>query len=325
MAMIDNKTQCFNCKKKKITYPCEGCSQRFCFMDLSEHKQILNDELNHITNEYNEFKQRINEQKQNPQHLQNHSLIKQINLWEIDSIEKIQQNAQECREIFIKYSQTCIDDIEIKFHDLCEQIKQIHEENEFNEMNLDYLRNQLIEITEELNNPSTISIQQDSQSFINEISIIPLEKKHKQILNDELNYITNEYNEFKQRINEQKQNPQHLQNHSLIKQINLWEIDSIKKIQQNAQECREIFIKDSQTCIDDIEMKFHDLSEQIKQIHEENEFNEMNLYYLRNQLIEITEELNNPSKISIQQDPQSFINEISFIPLEKSKFLPNNF
>ncbi|CAF4117453.1 unnamed protein product [Adineta steineri] len=141
--------------------------------------------------------------------------------------------------------------------------------------------------------------------------------EHKQILNDELNYITNEYNEFKQRINEQKQNPQHLQNHSLIKQINLWEIDSIKKIQQNAQECREIFIKDSQTCIDDIEMKFHDLSEQIKQIHEENEFNEMNLYYLRNQLIEITEELNNPSKISIQQDPQSFINEISFIPLEK--------
>ncbi|CAF3936703.1 unnamed protein product, partial [Adineta steineri] len=148
-------------------------------MDLSEHKQILNDELNHITNEYNEFKQRINEQKQNPQHLLNHPLIEQIYQWEINSIKKIQQNAQECREIFIEYSQTCINDIEMKFHDLSEQIKQIHQENEFNEMNLDYLRNQLIEIAEELNNPSTISIQQDPQSFINEISIIPLEKKPK--------------------------------------------------------------------------------------------------------------------------------------------------
>ncbi|CAF0985232.1 unnamed protein product [Adineta steineri] len=60
-------------------------------------------------------------------------------------------------------------------------------------------------------------------------------------------------------------------------------------------------------------MKFKDLKKQIKQIQKENEFNEINLNYLTNQLIEITEELYNPSKISIQQNSQPFTNDISVI------------
>ncbi|CAF4359265.1 unnamed protein product, partial [Adineta steineri] len=70
----------------------------------------------------------------------------------------------------------------------------------------------------------------------------------------------------------------------------------------------------------DIEKKYNDLSEQIKQIHDENEFNEMNLNYLKSQLIEITEEFNNPVKICIEQDSQSFINEISIILSKKPTF-----
>ncbi|CAF3731281.1 unnamed protein product [Adineta steineri] len=175
MAMANNKTQCFKCNKEKITYPCEGCSQRFCFVDLAEHKQLLHDELHIITNGYNEFKQRINERKRDPH---NHPLIEQINQWETNSIEKIQQKAQEYRESVVKSSDTCINGIEMKFNDLSEQIQLLQKENEFNEINLNYLRNQLKEITEELNNPPNISIEQNSRSFINDISII-LSKKPK--------------------------------------------------------------------------------------------------------------------------------------------------
>ncbi|CAF0745606.1 unnamed protein product [Adineta steineri] len=175
MAMASNKTQCFTYDKEKIAYSCQGCSKEFCSMDLAKHQQILNEKLDHIINDYNEFKQIMNEQKRNPE---KHSLIKQIDQWEINSIEIIQEKAQECRDIFIKSSQTCIKDIEKKFKDLNEQIKQIHQDNEFNEMNLNYLTNQLIKMTEELNNPSKISIQQDSQPFIHDISII-LSKKPK--------------------------------------------------------------------------------------------------------------------------------------------------
>ncbi|CAF0722909.1 unnamed protein product [Adineta steineri] len=143
MAMANNKTQCFTCNKEKITYPCKGCSKEFCLMDLTEHQRILSDELNLITNEYNEFKQRINEQKQNPQ---NDLLIQQLDEWEANLIEIIQQKAQQCRKIAMGCLPTFFNDIEKKFNDLSEQIKQIHQENEFNEINLNYLRNQLIEI-----------------------------------------------------------------------------------------------------------------------------------------------------------------------------------
>ncbi|CAF4185322.1 unnamed protein product, partial [Adineta steineri] len=167
--MANDKTPCFICNENKITYPCKGCSKEFCLVDLTEHRQTLTNELHHITNEYNEFKQTINEQKQNSQ---NFPLIEQINQWEIESIEKIQQKAQEYREIVNKSSQTCINDIELKFKELNEQIQQMQIANEFNEIGLNYLRNQLIEIKEQLNNPSDISIKKDSQSIINEISII---------------------------------------------------------------------------------------------------------------------------------------------------------
>ncbi|CAF1384143.1 unnamed protein product [Adineta steineri] len=171
--MANNKTKCFICNKDKITYPCEGCSKHFCLMDLIEHRQILNNELHHITNEYNEFKQIMNEQKQNPQ---NHTLMNRINQWEIKTIEKIQLKAQEYREIFTKSFQTRINDIEKKFNDLREQIKQFQQENEFTETNLNYLRNQLKVITQELNYPSTMSIQQNPQPLIHDVSII-LSKK----------------------------------------------------------------------------------------------------------------------------------------------------
>ncbi|CAF1009964.1 unnamed protein product [Adineta steineri] len=169
MAMVNNKTQCFTCHRENNIFTCKGCSKEFCSLHIPEHQQRLNEELNHIINDYNEFKERINEQKQNPH---NHSLIKQINLWETKSIEIIQLKAKDCRKVVIESLQTCINGIEIKFNDLNKQIQQFHKENDFNEINLNYLTNQLIEITEQLNNPSNISIQQDSQSFINEISVI---------------------------------------------------------------------------------------------------------------------------------------------------------
>ncbi|CAF1562458.1 unnamed protein product, partial [Adineta steineri] len=103
-------------------------------------------------------------------------------------------------------------------------------------------------------------------------------------------------------------------------QINQWEIESIEKIQQKAQEYRELVVKPSQTCINDVEMKFKDLNEQIKQMQKENEFNEINLNYLKNQFKEITQELNNPLKISIKEDSQTFIHELSIILSKKSKF-----
>ncbi|CAF1221350.1 unnamed protein product [Adineta steineri] len=170
-----NKTQCFTCHRENNTYTCEGCTNRFCVIHLTEHQQGLNEQLHHIIDDYNQFKQRINQQKQSPF---NHSLIKKIDQWERNSVEKIKQKAKECREIVTESLQTCTNNINMKFNELNKQIQQLQKENDFNEIQLNHLRNQLKKITEEFNSPSNISIKQESQSFINEISIIS-EKKSK--------------------------------------------------------------------------------------------------------------------------------------------------
>ncbi|CAF3769276.1 unnamed protein product [Adineta steineri] len=95
----------------------------------------------------------------------------------MDSVEKIQQKAKECREIITESLQTCINDTEKKFNDLTEQIKHLQEENDFNEINLNYLTNQLMKIRQELNTLLNISLEHDSQAFINEISIISSTKR----------------------------------------------------------------------------------------------------------------------------------------------------
>ncbi|CAF1363270.1 unnamed protein product [Adineta steineri] len=174
--MANNKNECFTCNKRKTTSSCEGCSKRFCSEDLTEYKQILNDELYDVINDYDQFKQRLDDRKPTSHDL---CLIDQINQWRRNSIEKIRQKANDCIEIIVKSSQTFLNNIEMKFSDLNEQLKQIHSEHEFNEINLEYLRNELMKIKKELNNPSETYFQQESRPFIDEISIISLEKKLK--------------------------------------------------------------------------------------------------------------------------------------------------
>ncbi|CAF1296469.1 unnamed protein product [Adineta steineri] len=70
----------------------------------------------------------------------------------------------------------CINDIEVKFNALLEQLKQLQQENESNETGLNYSRKQLIKISQELNNPSNMSIPQNSQPLINDILIISSKK-----------------------------------------------------------------------------------------------------------------------------------------------------
>ncbi|CAF1370370.1 unnamed protein product [Adineta steineri] len=160
--MANKRTLCFTCNKDKIAYSCEGCSKNFC---STENRQILNNKLHHITHEYNEFKQTINEQKQDPQ---KHSLIRQINLWEIKSVEIIQQKAQVCRKIVIESLRTCINDIEMKSKDLNEQIKQI--EPKFNKWNQNAITvaagNREGQQLNQLNRPVGIFIDKSKNIFI---------------------------------------------------------------------------------------------------------------------------------------------------------------
>ncbi len=92
-------TQCSTCKEETNTFICRGCKNDFCFEHLTEHRQLLNEQLHQIQHDFNQFRQTIIEIRNNTL---KHPLIEEIDRWENESINKIKQNAKECRQILNK-------------------------------------------------------------------------------------------------------------------------------------------------------------------------------------------------------------------------------
>ncbi|CAF4387845.1 unnamed protein product [Adineta steineri] len=67
-------------------------------MTDNEHHQKLIEQIDEIENHRNLFQKKFIQHKQN---LEEHSLIKQINQWEHDSIIKTKQTTEGCRQNFI--------------------------------------------------------------------------------------------------------------------------------------------------------------------------------------------------------------------------------
>ena len=163
MTSASNKTICFTCNKEKITYACQGCSQRFCLSDLPKHRQDLSQELDQIENEYDQFRQNLNDQISDPN---SHPLMKEINQWESESIEKIKQTAEQRRQKCINYFKELYLRIETKFRSVAEQIREMHQEDEFNEIDLIHLKDKLEALQKELQQPMNVPIDQPSISNI---------------------------------------------------------------------------------------------------------------------------------------------------------------
>ncbi|CAF3801372.1 unnamed protein product [Rotaria socialis] len=80
-----------------------------------------------------------------------------------------------------------------------------------------------------------------------------------------------------------------------------------------AEECRQILIEHEDGHFIDVENKLSQLTEQLKQSREEDEFNEIDLDRFKTKLAKLAEEFRQPSNIKIEQDSISLINKISVV------------
>jgi hypothetical protein len=165
MATGSNRTMCCTCDKQKPTYSCRGCNKDFCFVHLQEHRQVLNGQLDGIINEHDQFRHTLEEQSSNP------PLVKRIDQWEQRSIETIRTTAEECRQALASQTRRILDDINGNLDQFRRQLKNIGEENEFNEIDLERLTNELIKTKEEFTKLSRISIGEDAQTLIRKIHL----------------------------------------------------------------------------------------------------------------------------------------------------------
>jgi chromosome segregation ATPase len=174
MATGVSKSRCLICEKEKATVKCSGCLEDFCFDHLVEHRQQLNQQLDYLENQRNLFRQNLFELTINPQKCLS---SQEIDRWEQESIEKIQQTAVEAKELLLKYTDEYMTQMEMKLNKITEELKEIRQENDFNEIDLQEFRRKLTKLSEELDKPKNISIEESSSSLVNKISIVTTSRK----------------------------------------------------------------------------------------------------------------------------------------------------
>lgn len=144
-------------------------NKRVLLPHIIEHQQSLNEQLGTIQNDFNEFRQHIIDLKKS---LQQHSLIKLIDQWENDSIRKIKQKAEACRQRLINHTSESVGQIEIKLNETNQQFSSTGKQRKnLSEIHSEKLKEKPEELNEELNQPENLPIEQISNSFVLEISV----------------------------------------------------------------------------------------------------------------------------------------------------------
>jgi hypothetical protein len=174
MTTAAGKTQCITCGKEKATSKCAGCLEDFCLNHLVEHRQHLSQQLDDIEVHRDLFQQILIQQRTEPQ---KHPLIQKIDQWEKDSIQKIQQTAEETRHILFIHTNKRINQIEEKLNKLTNQLRQNRQEDDIIEIDLQKWNEELKQMTEQFNKPLNITIEQSSTPLINKIHVNVLSKE----------------------------------------------------------------------------------------------------------------------------------------------------
>ena len=172
---MSGKKSCVICSKGGIVMLCDRCGQTYCDKHVNEHRQQFADELTDIDDEYDIIQQEI---RQSPNR---HSLLKNIDKWEKESIVKIQTAAETAREEL----QQMVDDAKERLSTACRNIVEgLRSSREIG----DYCSNDLIRATQQLKQlktkivaPLTVQLVEDKKSVIHLITVKGVDFKNEDL------------------------------------------------------------------------------------------------------------------------------------------------
>ncbi|CAF1514243.1 unnamed protein product, partial [Adineta steineri] len=140
---------------------------------------------------------------------------------------------------------------------------------------------------------------------------------HRQELNQQLDEVTVTRDLSQQILINKKAEPQ---NNPWIEQINGWETKSINIIKEAAEQARQIIFKHSTTLYTQIEDKLNQLTDQLRQAQQENEFFETDINLWKRELTELKNELTQPSTVRIQHGSEPLVTNIIIDTLDQSNY-----
>ncbi|CAF3425922.1 unnamed protein product [Rotaria sp. Silwood1] len=155
-------------KKNFCIANCIGCKDLFCFVHLIQHRQELSNEFDQLINQHKD----LNEKSFNQLNIKQH--LEYIDKWEYDIIELIHQHTKDVKEKILCIFNVYKSELKRRHKYLGEEINVKRDLNAFIESDLEELSHQMKQLDKDIQN---------------------INKVLKQISINELNQITNKYNE----------------------------------------------------------------------------------------------------------------------------------
>ncbi|CAF1532860.1 unnamed protein product, partial [Didymodactylos carnosus] len=164
-----SKVQCTKCAKNSAITACEGCSSKLCRRCFNDHRQDLSKELDNIVYEHDMLK----EQLETPNENNSHRLLKQIDQWKKDSIDKVNQLADQCRTDVVKLLDKDKDERIDRFRKMTSRVRKGQDDEDYDERDLSKWMTALKELKDELIKPSNFCVEEDKEqpSWIQKIRV----------------------------------------------------------------------------------------------------------------------------------------------------------
>ena len=145
-----------NCEQRAVT-SCDGCAKRFCMQHFTEHRALLDNELNELIKDHDLIKNSFEEQQK---HGDAYELLKQVQKWEIDSIDRIKKKAHELRVELTRFGETYTSDVKHKFEHLSKEFIKWKEESDCAENDLIRWRQEMNYLKVNFSTPISISMEE---------------------------------------------------------------------------------------------------------------------------------------------------------------------
>ncbi|CAF1268882.1 unnamed protein product [Didymodactylos carnosus] len=164
-----SNVQCTKCVKNTGIATCDGCLAKLCRRCFNDHRQELSEELDNVVYQHDILKQEL----ETPNKNDSHQLLKQIDEWKKDSIDKINQLAEQCRTDVVKLLNKNKDGLIERFRKISNRVRKGRDDEDYVERDLSKWMADLKELKDELIRPSNFRIEEDKQQspWIQKISV----------------------------------------------------------------------------------------------------------------------------------------------------------
>ena len=160
MASTVGKKSCVKCPKGPGQVCCDGCEQHFCMKHLREHRAELSEQMDDLTSEHDQLQQHL--MRDTADHPS--PLMTRVDQWESKSIQKIQQVAAEVRSQLTELLAQTKQNIGESLRQIATELQENRQMETFTETELNKWMNQLKELRQELEIPSTIDVMNDENA-----------------------------------------------------------------------------------------------------------------------------------------------------------------